>query len=152
MGKKGLFLIVDFCQSKYNYFLMTNTKTYCAILLFCVLSSFSVQAQTNGSIKGLVIDNRNEEPLVGATIYIQETESGTVTGINGAFSINGLSPGTYTLKVGYLGYQSKIETVSISAGQSVKKMIRLQTESRSLNEVVVSAKSEARQLDRKSVV
>ena len=125
---------------------MRSAKAYCAILSICVLSFYSVQAQTNGRITGLVIDDRNEEPLAGATIYIRETESGAVAGFNGDFSIERLPAGTFHLTVKHLGYHDRVETIVLREGETQKRIFRLQAQSKSLNEVVVAAKTEARKL------
>lgn len=125
---------------------MAKLNVYFAILVVCFFSVVALHAQTRGCVTGLVIDERNEEPLTGATIYVQEVQRGSVAGFNGEFSIDALPVGTYHLSVKYLGYHDRTEAVVLSEGESKKIIVRLQAESRSLNEVVVTAKTEARKL------
>lgn len=49
-------------------------------LLILMLMSISVSAQTGGGrIAGVVIDNTDEDPLPGATLFIEELKKGDVT-------------------------------------------------------------------------
>ncbi|MDD3739491.1 MAG: carboxypeptidase-like regulatory domain-containing protein, partial [Lentimicrobiaceae bacterium] len=123
-------------------------KLYIPTLLFVIFStSMPVTAQEQmASISGIVIDNSGEDPLIGATIYIEELKTGTITERNGEFLISGLKPGNYTLSVSYIGYQKHIENIKLEAGETLKRVFRLITETQSLSEVVISVKSEARML------
>lgn len=118
------------------------------MLLFALFaSSFSITAQAQtASISGIVIDNSGEDPLIGATIYIEELKTGAMAERNGEFVIGGLKAGTYTLTVSYIGYQKHTESIKLAAGERFKRVFRLNAETQSLAEVVVTAKSEARQL------
>ena len=118
------------------------------MLLFALFaSSFSITAQAQtASISGIVIDNSGEDPLIGATIYIDELKTGTVAERNGEFVISGLKAGTYTLTVSYIGYQKHTENIKLETGERLKRVFRLEAATQSLAEVVVTAKSEARQL------
>ena len=51
-----------------------------------MLTGISVSAQTGGGrIAGVVIDNAGEEPLPGATIFIEELKKGIVTGMASSY-------------------------------------------------------------------
>ena len=55
-------------------------------LLILMLMSISVSAQTGGGrIAGVVIDNTDEDPLPGATLFIEELKKGDVTNKYGEF-------------------------------------------------------------------
>lgn len=118
------------------------------MLLFALFAgSFSITAQAQtASISGIVIDNSGEDPLIGATIYIDELKTGTVAERNGEFVISGLKAGTYTLTVSYIGYHKHTESIKLETGERLKRVFRLEAMTQSLAEVVVTAKSEARQL------
>ena len=54
-----------------------------------MLTGISVSAQTGGGrIAGVVIDNAGEEPLPGATIFIEELKKGIVTDGHGEFLLS----------------------------------------------------------------
>ena len=69
-------------------------------LLILMLMSISVSAQTGGGrIAGVVIDNTDEDPLPGATLFIEELKKGDVTNKYGEFSFSDIPFGTYTFTV-----------------------------------------------------
>jgi hypothetical protein len=59
------------------------------------------------NIRGIVVDLDSNIPLVGANVYLnsETPHIGTVTDINGYFSINNLPVGRYNLKISYIGYK-----------------------------------------------
>lgn len=82
-------------------------------------------------IKGKVIDKTTGETVIGATILIKGTDQGTVTDVNGMFSLN--VPDGATLVVSYVGY----ETSTIVLGGQTSLTISLQPSGKNLNEVIV---------------
>ncbi len=113
---------------------------------FMLLCFCGVSMSQTAIIKGIVIDANNEEPLIGANIYIEQTKLGEMTGNNGSFSINGLSAGSYDLTISYMGYHTQTEKLTLREGETRKITVRLKEEFKSLGEVTVTAKSEARRL------
>jgi hypothetical protein len=53
-------------------------------LMVCIVFASSMEAQN--SIKGKVVDNQNE-PIVGASVVIKGTTSGSVTDIDGNYTL-----------------------------------------------------------------
>jgi hypothetical protein len=92
-------------------------------LRFLLLSFFfaaTLFAQ-NGTVTGTILDKEfNNEPLPFANIIIKGTKQGTSTDENGKYSIT-LKPGSYTLVIGYLGYETKEIPFTIKANE--KKVI-----------------------------
>ena len=64
-------------------------------------------AQQNIDIKGRIVD-QNGQPVIGASLFQQGTNNGTVADVDGRFSIN--VPNGASLKVSCLGYQDVIVT------------------------------------------
>ncbi len=79
------------------------------------------------SLKTGRITDTDGEPLVGVTVQEIGTNNGTVTDIDGTYKLN--TKADAKLKVSYIGFKSQ----TISPGQSIK----LQDDSKKLNEVVV---------------
>ena len=65
-----------------------------------------------GFIKGTVLSEISE-PLAGANISLEETTMGAMTDMQGEFLIKELSPGSYTLNIGYIGYKNISQTYVI---------------------------------------
>ena len=100
-------------------------------LLFAIglLLSYNATAQQIIAT-GLITDNQGE-PVIGASIVDNSTSNGTITDIDGKFSINVSSKSTLT--VSYIGY--KTQTVSVS-GRSLINIILVEN-TEMLDEVVV---------------
>ncbi len=92
------------------------TKIY-GLILGLLLINFESHAQ-NGNITGYVRDKITNQPLIGATITIENTSLGAVTDISGFFEIENIPTKTYTLTANYLGYKSfsKFNLIIKSAG------------------------------------
>ncbi|MEM7574589.1 MAG: carboxypeptidase-like regulatory domain-containing protein [Bacteroidota bacterium] len=121
--------------------------------LFVFLLAISASLSAQFTIEGCVIDEENGEGLIGATILIKDSETGTVTDFDGCFSLD--SPSDPVLVViSYTGYRSKEVELSAEA----EHQIYLSAEGVSLEEVVVSgygresrrAKRERRRAERRS--
>ncbi|MDR2121257.1 MAG: TonB-dependent receptor [Tannerella sp.] len=100
-----------------------------SIWFACPAFSLSGYAQT-GTVTGIVSDE-NDEPVIGATVLVVGTSRGTVTDINGRFSID--VSANAMLQISYVGYV----TQRISAGTSSTLHIRLVVDETNLEEVVV---------------
>ena len=61
-------------------------------------------------VRGMVIDEENKEPVIGASVVIDGTKKGVVTNIDGQFALK-LSPDT-SLVISYIGYKTKKVHVS----------------------------------------
>ena len=88
-------------------------------------------------VTGTVMDGEMEgEPLIGATVSIGDGKvgQGTITDYNGHFSLK-VPAGTKKLTVSYVGYESKVITLTASTNDY---SIQLPADSKSLNEVVVT--------------
>lgn len=117
------------------------------LFLSLMLTSISVSAQTGGGrITGVVIDDSGEEPLPGTTIFIEELKKGIATNEHGDFSFSDIPTGTYTLTVSFMGYRTQTRKVTVGNDRGSKIIIRLKADSKSLDEVVVMGKSEARKI------
>jgi len=111
-------------------------KTYLikyVFLLFFVLSAAAAFAQTN-VVSGKVFDETNQ-PLPGATVAVKGTQKSAGTDANGNFRITGLSNGTITLQVSFVGYKTMEKIVSVTGNVTVT--IGLMPAANDLNEVVV---------------
>ena len=100
-----------------------KNQTINRYLIFLITSTIAFsQAVT---VKGLVIDSSNKEPLVGANVYIAGTSMGTSTSDEGRYDIANVSPGTYTLKASYIGYESEEMEITVIAGEELEQDFEL---------------------------
>lgn len=96
------------------------------------LSDTITSHQKYRKIIGVVID-KNGEPIIGASIYVKGTKSGTITDINGKFSIDASDKAT--LIVSYIGYN----TINVKANSKEEMHVQLEENVRDLEEVTVIA-------------
>ena len=61
-------------------------------------------------VRGMVIDEENKEPVIGAVVFIDGTKKGVATNIDGQFALK-LPPDT-SLVISYIGYKTKKVHVS----------------------------------------
>ncbi len=78
------------------------------VLISGLLFSSLVNAGTTGKIAGKLTDADSGEPLVGANIIIEGAALGASTNIDGYYTILNISPGKYSVRFNYVGYQDII--------------------------------------------
>lgn len=100
-----------------------------AVLLAMTLTVFTATAQ-NIKVKGTVAD-ASGEPIIGATVIVEGTKTGTSTGADGGFSIS--VPPDATLTFAILGYKTHSEKV---AGRT-NLIVTLESDAEYLEETIV---------------
>ncbi|NOQ22387.1 MAG: outer membrane beta-barrel protein [Candidatus Aegiribacteria sp.] len=87
------------------------------ILFSLLLFTFSAYAATTGIVGGFVLDT-NGNPLVGATVMIEDTYLGAMTDASGEYIIAGVTPGNYSVTASMVGRStSRMEGVLVIADQ-----------------------------------
>ncbi|MCF7824599.1 MAG: TonB-dependent receptor [Candidatus Marinimicrobia bacterium] len=66
-------------------------------------------AGITGTISGVVLDEKTQDPLEGVQIIISGTTKGSISNAKGEFILNNVSPGTYTVQFQYMGYNLHIQ-------------------------------------------
>jgi iron complex outermembrane receptor protein len=112
-----------------------QTSVFCS-LLFILLSNKLI-AQTLGSITGTVT-TRDGRPASYVNVGLKEVRKGGVTAEDGSFQIKGVTEGTYTLKISFVGLEPQEKSVTVRAGQVTKQDITLAESESQLNEVEVT--------------
>ncbi len=87
--------------------------TFIILLLFIGMCAWADEeiSRDNKVVSGHIKDAETGEDLIGATIYVQELKTGTVTNVYGFYSLS-LPPGNYSLIFSFIGYnplQKKLE-------------------------------------------
>jgi len=100
-----------------------------AMMVIMLLAGTMAYAQT--TISGTVVDASNDEPVIGASVLVKGTTTGTITDFDGNFTLSAASDAV--LQVSYMGYKSLEVPV---AGKKVLK-IALHEDNELLDEVVV---------------
>jgi hypothetical protein len=106
-------------------------------LLF--ITALYLRAQEKFTVSGYVNDAANGESLIGATVYVNEIESGVVTNVYGFYSIT-LPAGTYNIEFRYVGFETIKQAVELNDNRRID--IELSEDREQLEEVVVTAERE----------
>ena len=110
--------------------LAASALTICLPLEMSARPSVQEQTQNQHTIKGMIKDG-NGEPVIGASVFVENTKKGTVTDLDGNFSLE-VSKGD-VLNISYVGYLTK----SVKVGNESHLNITLEEDSKTLGEVVV---------------
>lgn len=113
------------------------------MLLLCLLgivmsqaiySATSYSVQQRETVSGVIIDANTQETIVGASIMLKGSSQGTVTDIDGKFSLS-VSKLPVTLVVSYVGYQKKeVQVSSLDGALSIS----LTEDTQMMDEVIVT--------------
>ena len=75
-----------------------------------------VNVVKQGTIRGRIVDT-SKQTLPGASIYIEKLHTGVTSDVNGYYTFANLTPGTYTVKVSYVGYSPvEMKIISVTFG------------------------------------
>ncbi len=119
-----------------NSFLM---KGFLLLACFFLVSTVSIYAQTK-SVTGTVIDGLNE-PLIGVSVKVQGTTNGTITDIDGKYTLS-VGSGD-VLEFSYVGMKTQLVTVG---SQNIIN-ITMQDDATMLTETVVIGYGTAKKRD-----
>lgn len=113
---------------------MKQKFTPLLLAMFCMGALlFSQAAVAQKTVHGKVISSADNSPVIGATIQIRGTSSGTVSGADGSYSIQ-VPNDNAVLQVSYVGFNTR----DITVGARTMLNIILQQNASSLNELVVT--------------
>jgi len=107
---------------------------------------FLGQAQSNTqTVRGTIIDNQSEMPLIGATVEFLSTTNpkGASTDVNGSFVMTDVPVGRHQFRISYLGYNTvTLPNILVTAGKEVVLDINLEESVVAMDEIVVTAEVE----------
>ncbi|MBC7759169.1 MAG: SusC/RagA family TonB-linked outer membrane protein [Phormidesmis sp. FL-bin-119] len=119
--------------------LQTFKKWPQLLAVMAILCCQIAAAQTpRYTIKGVITDARNKEPLIGAAVRLTGTNQGTSTDVNGSYTLNvELSQGSYPMSISYAGYKTVTRTIVLSQGPATLN-VEMSEDALNLDEVVVT--------------
>ena len=106
-------------------------KGWQRLLFLALMAVMSTVAMAQGKVSGTVVDAQGE-PVIGASVIVKGTTTGTVTDFDGNFTIPSV-PAKANLEISYIGF--KTQTVAVGGKSLVS--VTLQEDRQLLDEVVV---------------
>ncbi len=117
------------------------------MLCLCLISatSFATFAQSTQTIRGRILDEVSQTPLIGVNIVITTTTNGilgSTTDADGNYRIEKVPVGRHSFKITYMGYEEQtLSNIVVTAGKEVILNVSLTESVSELNEVIVTADS-----------
>jgi TonB-dependent receptor len=123
-----------------RHFKKTMSTRHFFLLYFLIVSHVLIAQK--GTLRGSVSDRESGETLIGAFVTVEGTTIGTVTDLDGNFSLD-LTAATYTINVSYVSYAPTIiENVTIKSGEvTALEQVLLSQKGADLKEIVISAEA-----------
>lgn len=124
-------------QSKANVF--SNIRLKMLMLLVLMFGAVLSGSQTSygsamaASVSGVVVDADSNDPIVGASILIKGTSNGTVSDVDGHYSLN-VNQLPVRLVISFIGYAT--QEINVTSSQPIT--VRLKQESMVVDEVIVT--------------
>ena len=103
------------------------------LLLACLFVGIGLVTAQTQKVTGVVISEEDGQPIIGASVLVKGTQVGTITGVDGGFTLSGVPSSAKTLVISYIGMQK--QEVAIKA--NVKVLMK--SDSEVLDEVMVVA-------------
>jgi len=112
------------------------------LVLLILLGGFGAGAasaqEARGTVVGTVIEEGTGKALSGANVYVVGTRMGTLSRVNGAFTIERVPAGTHQIEFSYIGYTTQRTEVTVTAGQTATVNAILTVDPLKLDEIVVT--------------
>ena len=99
-------------------------------------STPSVKTNSSFTVSGTIQDLKSGESLIGATIYIEELQSGSITNAYGFYSMT-IPQGSYRFTYSYIGFKEVKKEITLN--QNIELNIRLDEDTELLQEVIIDA-------------
>ena len=117
-------------------------KIFLLLTLFFISATYA-QETTKGTIAGKLMDKEIAgETLPFANVIIKGTSQGTTTDIDGLYSLENITPGTYTVIYSFVGYETlEVPNVIVVAGKVTEINTALGSSAASLDEVIIKTVS-----------
>ena len=126
-------------------------KRYSITLLLVAFCFFAFSQ--HAILKGFTYDESTGESLPYCTVQLMGTNYGALSDVTGAFLINKIPAGTYTVKVSRLGYVDLFDTVAVGSNGTITKRYSVSPNSQTLDAVqIVGENTRKEQETRTSVI
>jgi iron complex outermembrane receptor protein len=122
-------------------------KQLIAFIALCLTINSTTQGQSTTRLSGKVTNTRST-PVAGSTVYLLNSNAGTVSDDQGNFSFSNLPAGEYILQVSSIGYATIYKDVVIKGGENESLTVQLPEAGVQLDAVWVSAQKREELLQR----
>lgn len=94
-------------------------------ILFSNVSYSQESGVPTQTVKGVVLNMKNQKPVFGATVYLIDTKYGAKTNQDGEFRIKNVPVGRYKVRFSSIGYEPQIQNIVATSGKQVALTVQL---------------------------
>lgn len=115
-----------------------------ALAVLAVVSVPEVTMAQTSTVQGIITEHTSGLPLEGANVVLEPYQPGRdqvhgmATDDNGFYQIRNLQPGTYTLRISFVGYHTHEDTLALRGGEISTVSVAMQPDEEQLEEVIVA--------------
>ncbi len=84
---------------------MRNSSLFTGLAVLLLVLNPIAEEMHSGHIRGIVVDNKTQQPLPGVSVMLVGTDQGTATDLDGSFYLRNLRPGSYHIRFLMMGYE-----------------------------------------------
>ena len=100
---------------------------YLLAAILMVGAAIIINAAAVGQIKGTITDKETGEAVIGASVMVVGTNYGAMTDFEGKYVIRRLKPGTYTVKISHLEFNT-VEVIEVVVKPDIAAEVSIQLE------------------------
>lgn len=124
-------------------FLRINSLEKIVVTLHLILGLSLLQGQNIDSTNYIIGTITSEgRPLLGAQVWIEKLELGSITDGRGMFQLGPLDEGDYEVNISFIGYEKKVISSVVKAGEQINLTIELRRSVIKMKGVMVTPKEE----------
>ena len=101
------------------------------LLLACLFVGIGLVTAQTQKVTGVVVSEEDGQPVIGASVLVKGTQIGTITGVDGDFTLPNVPSSAKTLQISFIGMQ----TQEVAIKPNVR--VALKSNAETLDEVVV---------------
>lgn len=110
-------------------------------IIFSLFVFLSVAGLSQATVRGFIKDSEDGEPVLFVPVFLEGTEYGTTTDVNGYYSISKVPGGTYTLIIQSAEHELVKETITIGKDEVLLRSYLLTRKSTELGPVIIDSES-----------
>ncbi|MBR6830811.1 MAG: outer membrane beta-barrel protein [Tidjanibacter sp.] len=116
------------------------------LLVLFLMSIFTLSAQNTGSITGQLVDEANDNPIIGAVIEVYDVakpdaKKYLTSAGEGSFKITSLAKGTYKVTFSFMGYENLVKEVEVGGSATNLGILKMKEAAQAIDEVKIEVPS-----------
>ncbi len=109
---------------------LESNRVFCSIVMtmffVLIINAYGNASDVNGRLRGQVVDETTQSPLIAAAVVIEGTTLGAAVDMDGNFIVENIAPGIYNVRFIMMGYETRVvNNVVINPNRSTWQKIEM---------------------------